>query len=446
MSMGDGFAGMSLLPVGMFVDGLFLPLLTAAFFAFLSVTFFDLRFLMDIWTVQAQERRRLERQQQATATAAPSPNRTSAPTTPAEPLTQPPLAPTPIITAAGADTLPLPATASRPRINIPGGAIPILIPSDQDLDDDDDDTPGQTTTANTNNNNNTTTQRDTTTTDIRDLYTKFYFLLVALVFISLWAASWPPPLRSFYANALACLYLSFWVPQIHRNVIRNCRKALLWRFVIGQSVLRVLPFAYFYGVRGNVLFIDTDRRALAALLAWVWLQVWILVVQDLLGPRVFVKEGWAPPAYEYHPVLRDDVEGNNLPIGFTDPESPSTSAKSPSSTAYSSTAEQPKDRGKRVYDCAICMQTLEVPVLTGDSADSSLAATTKSTAAAAAGGKMTTTAAAAAAANSVLGGIMLARRAYMVTPCRHIFHTECLEGAMRYRLSCPVCREGLPPL
>jgi len=328
----------------------------------------------------------------------------------------------------------LPVTASRPRINIPSGATPIIIPSDQDLDADaeanDDNAPNLTNpagaTAGNNNNNNNTNPRDTTTTDIRDLYTKFYFLLVALVFTSLWAASWPAPLRSLYTNALALLYLSFWLPQIHRNIQRNCRKALLWRFVIGQSILRVLPFAYFYGVSGNLLFIDTDRRVLAALLGWVWLQVWILVVQDLLGPRVFVREGWAPPAYEYHPILRDDVEGNNLPIGFTDPESPSTSAKSAS--AYSAAAEQPKDRGKRLYDCAICMQTLEVPVLTGDAVEGSA------------------TVAAGAAKGGVLGGLVLARRAYMVTPCKHIFHTECLEGAMRYRLSCPVCREGLPPL
>ena len=41
---------------------------------------------------------------------------------------------------------------------------------------------------------------------------------------------------------------------------------------------------------------------------------------------------------------------------------------------------------------------------------------------------------------------LVARRMYMVTPCRHIFHTKCLEAAMRYRLQCPICRETLPPL
>jgi hypothetical protein len=52
------------------------------------------------------------------------------------------------------------------------------------------------------------------------------------------------------------------------------------------------------------------------------------------------------------------------------------------------------------------------------------------------------------AADASLGGSagLLARRMYMVTPCRHIFHSACLEGWMKYRLQCPICRETLPPL
>jgi len=30
----------------------------------------------------------------------------------------------------------------------------------------------------------------------------------------------------------------------------------------------------------------------------------------------------------------------------------------------------------------------------------------------------------------------------MVTPCRHVFHSNCLEGWMRFRLQCPNCRYG----
>lgn len=36
------------------------------------------------------------------------------------------------------------------------------------------------------------------------------------------------------------------------------------------------------------------------------------------------------------------------------------------------------------------------------------------------------------------------RRRTAVTPCGHLFHTRCLDGWMRYRMCCPVCRMELP--
>ena len=116
------------------------------------------------------------------------------------------------------------------------------------------------------------------------------------------------------------MYLSFWVPQIKRNIIRNCRKALRWEFVVGQSVLRLLPFYYFYTFPRNVLYVKPDGHAMAVLVAWVWLQVCVLASHELLGPRFFVPDGWAPPAYDYHPVLREGDEEAGapaMPLGFT---------------------------------------------------------------------------------------------------------------------------------
>ena len=35
---------------------------------------------------------------------------------------------------------------------------------------------------------------------------------------------------------------------------------------------------------------------------------------------------------------------------------------------------------------------------------------------------------------------------YMITPCNHIFHKECLTRWMEQRMQCAVCREILPSL
>ena len=391
MAMGDGFACMGIMVVGMFVDAVFLPLISTAFLAFLCVSFFGMKFLMDIHTVQAPERRERERRNPTTNTV-PTSTAQNGPT------------PTATITVAGADTLPLPVTARRPTDT---GATPVLLPPDQDIgaaaaDDNAAAQPGAQTTL------------GSARREMGALYSRFYLLLLGILFLSLHATSWPTVMRSIYTNGLVFGYLSFWVPQIYRNIVRNCRKALRWEFVIGQSLLHLTPFVYLYMVTDNILFIDIDHHAAYVLMGWVWIQVWVLVSQEILGPRFFIPNGWAPPAYDYHPILREDDEeaGSTMPVGFTQATS--------DSPLSATTPGESTERGKKSFDCAICMQNIEVPVIPVGPNEGEVATSL---------------------ATNIFG-----RRSYMVTPCRHIFHSACLEGWMRYRLQCPICRENLPPL
>lgn len=388
MGLGDGFACFGLMLTSFFVDDAFLPLISTAFIAFLCVSFFGMKFLMDIWTVQGPERSERARRD---AAANPAPVPTPRPFIPA------------VTTTAGADTLPLPVTARRPADS---GATPIIIPSDQDLgaaevEGDDATQPATQTTM------------GSARREMGAVYSRFYIVLLSIAFLSLHATSWPTTIRSVYANMLAFTYLSFWAPQIYRNVIRNCHQALRWEFVIGQSILRLTPFAYFYIVEDNILFVETDRNAAWVLVGWVWIQIWALASQEILGPRFFIPAGWAPPAYDYHPILReeDQESGASMPIGFTQ----GTTRRS-----HDDVDGEPDPAGKRTFDCAICMQSLEVPVVPAGG-----------------GGRDNSTS---------LGTTLFSRRAYMVTPCRHIFHSPCLEGWMKYRLQCPICRDDLPPL
>ena len=36
-------------------------------------------------------------------------------------------------------------------------------------------------------------------------------------------------------------------------------------------------------------------------------------------------------------------------------------------------------------------------------------------------------------------------KAYLITPCDHVFHDECLSQWMQHKLECPTCRTALPP-
>ena len=425
MALGDGFACMSFLVAGMFVDALFLPLVATAFLSLLCVSFFGMKFLMDIWNVQAPERQERERErrrvrEQRNATAA---GHHPSPTAPASNST-PPTQNARVVTAAGGETLPLPATARR-RTDNPT-LTPIILPPDQDLGAAEAEDAAATTTAANTNNQTATITLGSARREMGALYSKFYFLLMAILLLSLHATSWQTTARSIYCNTLAFLYLSFWTPQIYRNIMRNCRKALSWRFVIGESLLRLAPFVYFYVWEDNVLYITTDLGAILVLFGWIWIQVFVLASQEAVGPRFFVPEGWAPPAYDYHPVLREPADGeagSNMPVGFTEAIASPTSPIATSSTGPAARIpQQSKEKNKRTFDCAICTEAFDVPIVptaesNGEARASTAAATT-----------------------------IFARRTYMVTPCRHIFHAGCLEGWMRYRLQCPICREVLPPL
>ena len=40
--------------------------------------------------------------------------------------------------------------------------------------------------------------------------------------------------------------------------------------------------------------------------------------------------------------------------------------------------------------------------------------------------------------------IYLRKKPYMITPCDHIFHTECLEQWLKFKNECPYCKREIP--
>ena len=380
-------------------DSASLMIIAVSFLCLLNVAFFEMKFIFDIWTVQVGDPRQRERERELRAAAAAPPPANDGVGVGAR---------TRIETSSGfTPGLPLPVTARRPDDT---GATPIILPPDQDIDaaQAEDEQAAQLA------NPATPTQRSRGL-EFSAIYTRFCFTLMVLMFFSLWAFSWPRGLRSAYVDILCVAYLSFWIPQIYRNVIRNCRQALKWEYVIGISILRLIPILYCFTKENNTLSIDVDWTAAYVLVGWVWLQVLVLASQQFLGPRLFVKESWCPPAYDYHPMLHDDEDdveaGARLPIGVVGSASQAKDKDTPAK-------EKGSGGDRKIFDCAICMNEIDVPVVSNTS------------------GKE----------RSGMGSSWLERRNYMVTPCRHIFHSECLEGWMRLRLVCPICREGLPPL
>ncbi|OAA77609.1 Zinc finger, RING/FYVE/PHD-type [Akanthomyces lecanii RCEF 1005] len=379
----------------------FLPTMALMFAAFLSMTIGG-SFLAKIYEVQFPENH--PRSEPSTNTA-PSP------------------APPPLSTSGS--LLPGPVTASGRVGGLAAVAPPVIVPLDGDVEADMTDgataLPGRATLI-------APTTPASPRQNFQAVIGRFILSSLVLSFVTLSSATWYPSARAVYLDLCAFAYLSLWAPQIYRNVMRNCRRALTWSFVLGQSLLRITPIAYFWLKADNFLFAQTSPRAFAVLAAWVWLQIVLLGAQDILGPRFAVPARWVPEAWDYHPVLREDnVEAGGLPIGLLaaaaadDGDAAATGGRRRSSAGAEKSAKYGSGGSMHVIDCSICQEILEVPVVRAGSDDEG-------------GGRG--------------GGVasVFARRMYMVTPCRHIFHTACLESWMKFRLQCPICREDLPPL
>lgn len=255
MTMVDSYISLLFLAVAMFIgmldttslgvwrdatahkslDSCFLVFTAAAFLLFLLVSVFGMRYMKIIYDIQRPTRRSVQ------------------PT--------PPVAPPAVVNPSSS----LPAPVTAPNTAQSPQPAPAILPPTQ-------------------NTNNTGDGRQ----DAAMLYSRFSFVLLGLVFVTMHAATWSPFPRSVFMNTAVILANGFWVPQIYRNVMRGCRKAFSWEFVAGTSICRLLGVIYAYCWRGNLFEIEPDWKVAMIMVGWVWFQVCLLASQQMFGPRFLI--------------------------------------------------------------------------------------------------------------------------------------------------------------
>ncbi|GMF98522.1 unnamed protein product [[Candida] boidinii] len=273
--------------------------------------------------------------------------------------------------------------------------------------------PQAATTTTTTPNNTITTPQDEQTIG-GQMYSRTFIALIVFSFFILNTILLPKKQRIFFEYLFGILVNSYWIPQIYRNVIRGSRRSFAWEFIVGTSIIRLLPICYLCIYKGNPLYHHQDIQLVSLLISWVSLQIFVLFLQEIFGARFFLPEKYLPQSYDYHPVLSFKDLENGFGIGQVNVETNENGGIS-----------------KCKVDCAICMTEFDIPVSSSSINDSENSENSSSL------------------PHSHIGVSpfnIMARRTYMVTPCRHIFHTNCLESWMKYKLQCPVCRNSLPPL
>lgn len=255
------------------------------------------------------------------------------------------------------------------------------------------------------------------------LHFRFYIILMTLMVI-LWH------FREKHRTMCLLGMYSFWVPQIIQNTVAETRSPLHKNYVYGMTATRLFAPLYTLAFPGNFFLeiepdFPIDYVSCKMLIIWVGLQVSIIAGQNKYGPRFMIPARFLPPKYNYHrpipsslipkptitrikseamemvtdPLLDKDVLSANDTQGPRNRKEKRNRNGNETNNGittinHTDSVEQP------TLDCVICYNEIDIGHRFG----------------------------------------------YMLAPCNHIFHKECLAQWMEVKMECPVCRTDLPAL
>jgi len=264
------------------------------------------------------------------------------------------------------------------------------------------------------------------------LHLRFYVALVGAFLAFFYAGS---EYRTVYILAL----YSFWVPQIIQNIITEAKRPLHSYYIYGMSLTRLLAPLYIFAVPNNFLkevYPDapTNLFMCELLVIWVGIQTAVLIAQGKYGARFMIPARFLPPKFDYsRPIPASmlppgalELPPSDAPYESERPQEvqtllPSDAAPSPDRHSTSVTRNRIKGSRRAVSRTDSSTMTSE-PVQQPDASHS---------------------------LDCVIcyNGIDVHnRKGYMLAPCNHIFHRECLVQWMDVKMECPICRTELPSL
>ncbi|KAL7443613.1 hypothetical protein ACHAXM_009052 [Skeletonema potamos] len=260
--------------------------------------------------------------------------------------------------------------------------------------------------------NNTGTTQDQLRRQITVLHIKFYVSLMLAIMLFWYVGQ-------TYKKLYVMLLYSFWVPQICWNIYSEYKKPMHQHYIYGMSLTRAVAPLYVFAVKNNFLKevnpdFPTDTAMCEMLLAWIFLQAAILIGQSKYGTRFMIPRRFLPPKFDYsrpipaallpRPSSGSSNESTAPAIEFdlTTASGGTRNRRGGGNRGLSDgTESMSEDTGEDcTLDCVICYNEIDVTDNKG----------------------------------------------YMLAPCDHIFHRECLEQWMDVKMECPICRTNLPAL
>jgi hypothetical protein len=268
------------------------------------------------------------------------------------------------------------------------------------------------------------------------LHLRFYLALFAAFLMLFYMGE---KYRTFYVLGL----YSFWVPQIILNIITEAKNPLHKYFINGMSLSRLVAPLYVFGVPNNFLKeihadAPTDAWLCQLLVLWVGVQVAILHSQSKYGTRFMIPARFLPPKFDYSrpipssmlppgalespvPELALERNSENQPLVTSSPDTSSPARDRLRHTTAVTTRNRMR-RTNRTESSGMTTETLD-----HSRCNSPLAPTLDC---------------------SICYDAINVRDqlGYMLAPCNHLFHRDCLIQWMDVKMECPICRTELPAL
>ena len=242
---------------------------------------------------------------------------------------------------------------------------------------------------------------------------QLFFQLFMSTFIVVILYSSAPILRHLVVNIIQFIQTSMFWAQIFRFVLIDYTagtSSLSSYYVVIVAITRLIPVVYFFNNEDNFFQHSTDRLFLLIFVSNMCLQVILLLAQLRYGGRSILPNFIVE---RLEATMGDGSEDGKKRYDYH----------------RAITEEELEHMGnKNEFVCPICMDEdnkihLEIKSSGVDDDEDN-------------------------ANNDTTSNILRDEdeKKYMITPCNHIYHPECLTYWMNNKLVCPVCRNNLPPL
>ena len=125
---------------------------------------------------------------------------------------------------------------------------------------------------------------------------RFYISLV-LFFISTFFLM-PYFLINYFYISIICIIL--WVPQIIHNILTNNRYGLPFIYILGCTVDRIIYPFYFRGYKDNFFMLRVNNNIFKIIIFFVAFLIVIIMIQTFRGPRFMLSEKYQEYTYNFY--------------------------------------------------------------------------------------------------------------------------------------------------